>query len=346
MSDDNDEEGSGNDEVEEVEEGPEETEAEETTESVDESSESEEAVESEEQEGLQSGDFIRIEYTVTAIGEEDERVVDTTDRELAEEEGMETEDREFGARTVALGEDHLFGEVEEDIVGEGVGYSNTVVISAEDAFGEHDPEEVETVSAKKIPEDDRYPGAQVQIDGKQGYVETIIGGRARVDFNHPLAGQDIRYEFEVVDVVGDRLEQAESLIEMYAGTDVDVSEGTEKKTETRVEEDDEGEETTVEEEVEVDVLYIEAPSRLSMNQNWVMMKGQIANDLMDRFEVDRVVVRETFDDEPAQGMGGMGLEGLGDVEGVDEEELEELVEGGDLDELEAELGEAEAETEE
>lgn len=179
----------------------------------------------------------------------------------------------------------------------------------------------------------------MSVEGQQGYVETIIGGRARVDFNHPLAGQDIRYEFEVVDAVEGRLEQAESLVGVYAGAEVEVTEGTETKTESRVEEDDDGEEREVEEEVEVDVLYIEAPSRLSMNQNWVMMKGQIAHDLMHRFDVDRVVLRETYDDEAFHGGGGMEDLDLGDV---DEEELEEIIEGGG-EELEELVGEAEAE---
>ncbi|MDY6779476.1 MAG: peptidylprolyl isomerase, partial [Halobacteria archaeon] len=231
------------------------------------------------------------------VGEgDDERVIDTTDEETAADEGVDTSEREFGPRTIVLGEGHIFEQVEDDIVGEEVGYSNTVVVPAEEAFGEYDPEDVETVSAKKIDEDDRRPGAQVQVDGRQGYVETIIGGRARVDFNHPLAGDDVTYDFEVVDEIEDTVERAEGYIELQTDAEVDVSLGTETRTETRVEgegdEDDEDAEE-VEEEVEVDTLYIEAPQELSMNQQWVMMKSQIVHELMHDFDVERVVVRET-----------------------------------------------------
>jgi len=148
---------------------------------------SEEADETEETEttGLQDGDFVRIAYTARTT--EGGQLVDTTDEEVAEEEGV-ADQGEFEPRVIALGEQHLFPTVEEDIVGKEAGDSGSVTVSAENAFGEYDESEVRTVSADKIPEDSMRPGAQVQIDGDQGYLETIVGGRARVDFNHPLAG--------------------------------------------------------------------------------------------------------------------------------------------------------------
>ena len=44
--------------------------------------------------------------------------------------------------------------------------------------------ETRTISSEKIPEDYRYPGAYVEVDGEYGMIESIIGGRARVDFGH------------------------------------------------------------------------------------------------------------------------------------------------------------------
>jgi FKBP-type peptidyl-prolyl cis-trans isomerase SlyD len=310
------------------------------TEEVDTEAETEETTE--EVEGIQEGDYVLLDYTATTVPEEDEdeeRLVDTTSEDRAAEEGIDTEEQEFGPRTVEVGGGRLFEEVEDALVGKEVGGTGEVTVSAEDAFGEHDPDDVETVSAKKIDEDDRYPGAQVSLDGRQGYVETIIGGRARVDFNHPLAGEDVVYNFEIVDVVDDEEEQAASVIEMYAGTDVDVEIDTVTETETRVEEDDEGEEEEIEEEVEKRVLYIEATPEMSMNQQWLFSKQQIADELMHDFDLDRVVVRETFDHDDVHGgmgmpgmMGGMGGE---DLEDLDEEEIEEVaeeIEGVEVDE--------------
>ena len=300
-----------------------------------------EVSETEEEPGIQEGDYVLLEYTATTVpGDEDEeRLVDTTSEERAAEEGIDTEEQEFGPRTVEVGGGQLFDEVEDGLVGKEVGDTGEVVVPAENAFGEHDLDDVETVSAKKIDEDDRYPGAQVNLDGRQGYVETIIGGRARVDFNHPLAGEDVQYDFEIVDVVEDEEEQASSVIEMYAGADVDVEIGSVTETETRIEEDDEGNEEEIQEEVEKRVLYIEATPEMSMNQQWLFSKQQVADELMHDFDLDRVVVRETFDHDDVHGgmgmpgmMGGMGAEDIEDLDEEDIEELAEEVEGAEIEE--------------
>lgn len=302
----------------------------------------EEMSETEEETGIQEGDYVLLEYTATTVPEDEddeERLVDTTSEDRAAEEGIDTDEQEFGPRTVEVGGGQLFDEVEDALVGKSVGDKGETTVPAENAFGEHDPDDVQTVSAKKIDEDDRYPGAQVNLDGRQGYVETIIGGRARVDFNHPLAGEDVQYDFEIVDVVEDEEEQAASVIEMYAGADIDVEIDTVVETETRVEEDDEGNEEEIEEEVEKRVLYIEATPEMSMNQQWLFSKQQIADELMHDFDLDRVVVRETFDHDDVHGgmgmpgmMGGMGAEDIEDLDEEDIEELAEEVEGAEIEE--------------
>jgi FKBP-type peptidyl-prolyl cis-trans isomerase SlyD len=296
------------------------------------------AAESEHADGLQDGDFIRLDYTARTV--EDERVIDTTDPDIAEEEGFDEEGREFEPRIVVLGAGHLFEEVESDIVGEDVGYSNVVEIPAAEAFGEYDESQVRTISTDRIDEDDRYPGAQVQIDGEQGIVETIVGGRARVDFNHPLAGEDVEWDFEVVEEIEDTVEKARGLVSTYLDVDLEMWIETEEVEETVVVEDEDGDEETASDEddeppepetetqlVEEQVLYIESDPQLQMNQQWMMGKQQIAQELMDRLELDRVVVQETFEGGP-MGMPGM-MGGMGGGAGA--EGLEEQLEDADVD---------------
>ncbi len=296
--------------------------------------------------GLQEGDFVRIDYTARTV--DGGTLVDTTDPAVAEEEGVESE-QEFAPRTIVLGEGHVFEAVESDIIGAEVGETGSVVVPATEAFGEYDDEQVRTVSKDKIPEDDRYPGAQVQIEGQQGQVETIVGGRARVNFNHPLAGEDIEYEWEVLEEVTDRETQAEGLLEMLLDMELDVWFETDTVEEEQVvEPEEEAEDTEAEEEaaepeteiveVEKESLYIDADPQLTMNQQWMMGKQQIAQQLIDLLGIDRVVIQEIID-----GMGGMGMPGMmGGMGGMGGEgELEELLEEGDIDadELAEELGE-------
>ena len=289
-----------------------------------------------ETEGLADGDFARVAYTIRTA--DDDRVIDTTDEEIAEGAEIDTEEHEFEPRIIALGAGHVFPSVEEAFIGAEVGDEGVVDVPAEDAFGAYDPDGVETVKADKIPEDSRYPGAQVQIDNRQGYLETIIGGRARVDFNHPLAGEDLEYEYELLEAVEGREERAGSLLAMYLQQEPDVRIETVTEEEEVPVETDEDEEPEFEtEEVETDVLYIEATPQMQMNQQWMFQKQQIAQDLMDRLGLARVVIEEVIEGGGMGGlggmMGGMGGAGAGDVE----EALEDV--DVDADEIVDELDE-------
>jgi len=258
-------------------------------------------------EGLENGDFVRLEYTVRTA--EDGTVVDTTSREVAEEAGIDEDDHEFEPRTIVVGGGHVFEAVDHALVGKQEGDTGTVEVAAVDAFGEFDPDEVRTVSADKIDEDDRYPGAQVRVDGEQGHLETIIGGRARVDFNHPLAGDDLEYEYEIVEVVEDRLEQARGMLGIYLQQVPDLrieTDEVEEEVEVEPDEDDEDAEPTTETRVtERESLVVEATPQMAMNQQWMFQKQQIAGQLMARLGVDRVVVEEVLDGGGGM-MGGMG----------------------------------------
>ncbi len=300
--------------------------------------------------GLQPGDFVRVAYTARTV--EEGTLVDTTDPEVAEEEGIDEQGGEFAPVTIVLGEGQIFEAVEDEIFGEEPGVSGTVSISPGEAFGEYDPDAVETVSADKIDEDDRYPGAHVHIDGRHGYISTIIGGRARVDFNHPLAGEEIEYEYEILEAVEDRAERAAGLLEMYLDVRPDVwiqTDEVEEEVLVEPEEDDEGEGDDEEaggdegdddadegddepqfetETVEKETLYIEAVPQMTMNQQWMFSKQQIGQDVMDKIGVDRIVIQEVI-----EGMGGMGMPGMfggmggGDIEG----DLEAALEDADVD---------------
>lgn len=293
-------------------------------------SESENTGESDDSAGLQDGDFVRVAYTILTA--EDGRVVDTTDAEVAEESAIDHEEHDFEPRIISLGAGHVFPPVEDAFQGAEEGAAGTVEISAEEAFGEFDNDEVQTVSADKIPEDDTYPGAQVNIDGEQGRVEAIIGGRARVDFNHPLAGETLEYEYEILDTVEDTEKQASSMLGMYLQEEPDVRIETEQEQEeVTVPADDEDDEPETEtEQVEKTVLYIEATPQMTMNQQWMFSKQQIAQDMMGKLGLDRVVVEEVIDGGGMGGLGGMmgGMGGMGGAGGAD---VEEALEDADID---------------
>jgi len=275
--------------------------------------------------GLEDGDFVRLAYTIRTV--DDGNVIDTTDEETAEEAEIDTDEYEFEPRIIALGAGHVFPTVEEALIGSSVGDTGTIDVPADDAFGAYDPDEVETVKADKIPEDSRYPGAQVQIDNRQGHLETIIGGRARVDFNHPLAGEDLDYEYEVLEIIEDREEKAAGMLGMHLQEAPEVRIETVVEEEETVTEDDDGEEVVETEEVEKDVLYVTATQAMQMNQQWMFQKQQIAQDLMSRLDLDRVVVEEVIEGGGMGGLGGM----MGGMGGAGAGDIEDALEDADID---------------
>jgi len=296
----------------------------------------EDAADEEPESGFQSGDVVKLAYTARTVDEG--QLVDTTDEEVAADEGIDTDQQDWGPRTIVLGEGHIFPDVEQDIFGKEVGDEGTVTVSAEDAFGEYDEEQVRTVTKDKIDEDDRYPGAQVQIDGEQGRLETIIGGRARVDFNHPLAGEAVEYEYEIVSEVTDREEKAQGILSLMLDVELDVwFEQETVEEEELVESDDEEDEDAEPEyetvEVEKDTLYIEATPQLTMNQQWMMGKQQIAQQLTQLLDVDRIIVQEELGGGMGMGMGGMmgGMGGMIGGMGGGGADLEEALEDEDID---------------
>ena len=305
----------------------------EADEADDASAEAEDAETAPAEDALQDGDVIRLAYTARTI--EEGQLVDTTDPEVAEEEGVGDEDTEFEPRTLVLGAGHLFDPLEQDIIGKEVGDTGEITIAAADAFGEYDDDEVRTVSANKIPEDDRYPGAQVQLEGQQGFVETIIGGRARVDFNHPLAGDDIEYDYEIIEEIDEPLDIAAGLFDLMLDVQPEMWIETDEVEEEQMVEPDEDADEDAEPEtetvtVEKETLYVEQPPQLQFNQQWMMQKQQIAQQIMDHAGLDRVVIQETIDGS-GMGMGGMmggGMGGMGDMGGGD---LEEALEDADID---------------
>jgi peptidylprolyl isomerase len=153
------------------------------------------------------GDKVTINYTGKL---EDGSVFDSTiqeagccDDDTCEDEGCGCE---HGPMTLTLGEEDFFPQVEEALVGMAPGEKKTVVIPAEDAFGEYDEEEVFSISREQltgeiVPE----VGMELELYGDdEEAVEVVVvevtEDTVTVDANHPLAGQDITYEIELLEI--------------------------------------------------------------------------------------------------------------------------------------------------
>lgn len=208
---------------------------------------------------IKKGDFIKISYTGRV---KDGEVFDTTDEKVAKEAGIFNENVKYGTRLIVVGSEYAVKGLEEDILGKDIGYKGTVEIPPEKGFGEHDPKLVETFSITKFKERP-VVGARVNLNGRMGTISTVIGRRVRVDFNHPLAGQTVVYDYTIEEQVKDTKNKINGLIEMYVHTDLDV-------------------------DVKGDVAVVIVPYTLSFDQRWLLAKKQIADEILAHTNVKEI----------------------------------------------------------
>ena len=92
--------------------------------------------------------------------------------------------------------------LEAAMVGMAIGDTKEVSLAAADAYGEKDPSALQEVPVDQIPEEARQVGMALQSEGYNGpiMVTEVREDVVVLDFNHPLAGQDLVFAVEVVSI--------------------------------------------------------------------------------------------------------------------------------------------------
>ncbi|MDP2845850.1 MAG: peptidylprolyl isomerase [Candidatus Methanoperedens sp.] len=143
---------------------------------------------------IQKGDFIKVSYTGKAA--DDNRVFDTTDEEVAKTNNIYNEKGKYGGDVIIVGAGHTVAGLDEDLIGKDAGYTGSVTIPPEKAFGNRNPELIESIPITKFKERPQT-GMPVEVDGRPGIVIRMIGRMTQVDFNRFLAVQTVKYDYEI-----------------------------------------------------------------------------------------------------------------------------------------------------
>ncbi len=105
-----------------------------------------------------------------------------------------------------MGDGSLLAGFEAVLVGLPAGTKESFVIPASDGFGEHNQQNVQTFKRSNFERDaDLTKGMIMSFADKAGNeLPGVIQGaddkQVVVDFNHPLAGRDITFTVEILDV--------------------------------------------------------------------------------------------------------------------------------------------------
>lgn len=134
------------------------------------------------------------------------QTVVSIDYTLKDDEGDVLDSSEAGAPLVYLhGADNIIPGLEAALTGKSAGEALTVVVSAEDGYGEYDESLVAEVERDRFPGADEIElGDQFQANTPEGpRMVTVIGiddEAITIDANHPLAGETLHFDVKIVEV--------------------------------------------------------------------------------------------------------------------------------------------------
>ena len=138
---------------------------------------------------VKTGDTVRIHYTGTLAD-------GTTFDSSAGRDPLE----------FTVGSGQIIPGLDNAMPGMNVGERKTVEIAADEAYGQPNPEARQAVPRTEIPDDIPLDlGTQLQVQTPTGQVMpvTVIDvneAEVTLDANHPLAGKDLTFAIELVDI--------------------------------------------------------------------------------------------------------------------------------------------------
>lgn len=115
-------------------------------------------------------------------------------------------DSNFDAQpaTFTVGDGNLLPGFEAPLIGLVEGDEREFDIAPENAFGQHNPQNVQAVERSNFEQEELELGAMYSFQNGDGELPGVIievgDDEVMIDFNHPLAGQTIRFRVKIITV--------------------------------------------------------------------------------------------------------------------------------------------------
>lgn len=171
---------------------------------------------------MQNGDVVKINY----VGRlEDGEIFDLTYEEVAKKEKVYSPKIKYKPVPIIVGAGFVIPGVDNAIKGMNVHDKKSITVEPKDAFGERDPKLIHVVPQTTFKDQKVEPrqGMIVDFSGMKGRIQSVTGGRVRVDFNNPLAGKTLKYDIEIVEKINDTVDKIKAAFEFFGLTNLDVS---------------------------------------------------------------------------------------------------------------------------
>ncbi len=144
---------------------------------------------------MKKGDMVKVSYTGWVDGE----LIETTDEAIAKKGNAYRQGKEYKPAVIVVGEGMVLPGLDRALEGMKVGEKRKLGLEAKDAFGERRSDMIRLVPMREFRAQkvNPFPGMVFEAEGRPAKVQSVSGGRVRVDFNHPLAGKAVEYELKI-----------------------------------------------------------------------------------------------------------------------------------------------------
>ena len=162
------------------------------------------------------GDLVKLEYTgrLAKTGQ----IFDTTDEAIAKQKGIWESSGTYGPKHALFGSGAIIPGMEEAVLQSQLGKTEDFVIEPKKAFGERDSALVRMIAEKEFfkQQVQPQPGMIVTLDGAIARVKSVTSGRVVIDYNHPLAGENVVYSIKVHEIITDDRKKIEAILSSNA----------------------------------------------------------------------------------------------------------------------------------
>ena len=161
-------------------------------------------------ETIKNNDFIEIEY----LGRTDGEVFDTNVPEELKKINPQAEAKPL---VVVAGKDMLVKGFDKELEGKEIGKKYSIKIAPEEAYGNRNPKLIKLIPKRVFSEHKMNPvaGMTVSLDNQVAKIVSASGGRVLVDFNNPLSGKDLEFDFTITKKITDIKQKINTLQEFY-----------------------------------------------------------------------------------------------------------------------------------
>jgi len=108
--------------------------------------------------------------------------------------------------TFISGSNQILPKLEEALNGMLIGGKRNVKVDAADAYGEYDEKAIQNIKKEQFPPDTKFEeGMRYVANSPEGgqmpfTITEVKDDDVTVDFNHPLAGRNLEFDVELVDM--------------------------------------------------------------------------------------------------------------------------------------------------